>query len=858
MSNRRRKPSIYFQELFLPPRIIVHTPSNQSQQADSQSSINDASDEQTPPESPLPSPLKLVQQCNAVTVDNGSKIGFSAAVTKAGNDIEQAADPNENSDSDNENEKKKPQFQSFFRTKRRLSIAPLPALRLNDKEMMANEFESQSMISNQNSITSVNSLASLLKEKMQMFPSMIRRKKETTSDIKIKAFVLTLFMIIVFLVGYAYVAYEQHVLSYLYFGRIQFDKDTRVFRIFDHRRKFIEGRLGRNIIDGKPFHCVNGNAHDGSLCIEWDSEARLYMNEDKTRDGCFTLRWQALKNGTYPTDCFDIGDKVHWFGGGITKKNDWPLSRGKFDFEPFITGDARAQQFSNALNRHFISSHSVSIRVDERTPLYISMNHSNSNEFCLKAMNDNFAFVNRMTPYPELSYEICIAENMRKLHNMTVEKKLAPDGQLSEADLKVVYSLMEEPVWQIPASSFDQLTETVIFNYTEEVVAFSYMKPGHILVNEFWQKEIGDFTVDTERFQYFAETIKELHKKGFRIVLTVQPFISTDSKSFKEGVEKKLLIYERLSERSIPALTRYKSAPSTGVLDITVNVSWLLQKLNKVVKDYQIDSFFLDFGTAYNMPHYYQCHRSLLNPDEYKTIFGQKFDDSIKIMAYSGAITAPKLPSFLSLPPVNASWEGLQSILPTALAYGVAGFPFIMAGAVGGDYYVSGNDSTILSYHSLDQPQLPDQELFIRWYQLSTFLPSIRFSHLPEEYKSEKVTTVEKELLSIRETVVIPILKKYINEAIYDGKPLIRPLWLLDSIPDAACLEENEFSIGEDLIVAPILYRGVNKRTIYLPSGLWKDGIDGTTRKGNTCLYQYSVPIHQVPYFIRIPTNSTS
>lgn len=378
---------------------------------------------------------------------------------------------------------------------------------------------------------------------------MIRRKKENTSDLKIKAFVLTLFLIIVFLIGYAYIMYEQHVLSYLYFGRIQFDKDTRVFRIFEHRRKFIEGRLGQNILDGKPFHCVHGNANDGSLCIEWDSEARLYLNEDKTRDGCFTLRWQALKNGTFPTDCFDIGDKTQWFGGGITKRNDWPISRAKFDFEPFITGDARAQQFSNALNRYFISSHNVAIRIDDRAPLYISMNKSNSNEFCLKAMNDNFAFVNRMTPYPELSYNICIAENMNKLHNLTVQKNLW-DG-LTEADLKVVHTLMEEPVWQIPASSFDQLTETVILNYTKDVVALGYLKPGHILVNEFWQKEIGDFTVDTKRFEHFAETIKELHRRGFHIVLTVQPFISTDSDSFKEGVEKKLLIYERLSERSM-------------------------------------------------------------------------------------------------------------------------------------------------------------------------------------------------------------------------------------------------------------------------------------------------------------------
>lgn len=251
------------------------------------------------------------------------------------------------------------------------------------------------------------------------------------------------------------------------------------------------------------------------------------------------------------------------------------------------------------------------------------------------------------------------------------------------------------------------------------------------------------------------------------------------------------------------------------------------------------------------MPHYYQCSKSLLNPDEYKTIFGRKFENSIKIMAYSGAITSPKLPTFLSLPPVNASWEGLQSILPTALVYGVIGYPFIIAGAVGGDYYVPGNDSTILSYHSLDQPQLPDQELFIRWYQLSTFLPAMRFSHLPEEYKSDFITDIANELSTIRETIVIPILKKYMAEATIDGKPLIRPLWMLES--DVACLQaENEFAIGDDLVVAPTLYRGQTKRTIYLPGGSWKDGVDGSIRTGHLWMNNYHVPIDKVAYFIRI------
>lgn len=54
-------------------------------------------DEQSPAVSPLPSPTKLIREDNA-------------AVTKAGNDIEQAADQNDDSDSDSDNEKKKPVF----------------------------------------------------------------------------------------------------------------------------------------------------------------------------------------------------------------------------------------------------------------------------------------------------------------------------------------------------------------------------------------------------------------------------------------------------------------------------------------------------------------------------------------------------------------------------------------------------------------------------------------------------------------------------------------------------------------------------------------------------------------------------
>lgn len=651
-----------------------------------------------------------------------------------------------------------------------------------------------------------------------MFPSMIRRKKKVTSDFKIKAFVALLFLIIVFLVGYAYVMYHQKVLARLYFNSVKFNKAQRTIRIFDNKgQDVISGKLGRNIMSETPFHCLNRDIDDSTICLEWDRMARLHLSyEAKDNDvSCYNVRWQSLAANVVPVDCYDFSEeRGHWYGGGITKEKEWPLDKATFDFAAFVTGDARVHEFGNALKRYFISSGGAAIMIDERTPLHLNMNRNNSKEFCMKAEHDNFAFVNRLTELPELNYKVCIADDMRALHQQMTQQSLW-DG-LKEADIKTVHSILEEPVWQIPAANTDELSEATIYNYTENVIALGYLRLGHVLVNEFWQKKIGDFTLDVERFKTLEDTVNILHRRGFKIVFTIQPFISTESANFGEAVDKKILIYERHSEKSIPALTRYKSLASSGVLDVTNNASipWLLEKLDKIVKNYQVDSFFIDFGSAYNLPHYYQCNRSLINPDQYKTIFSAGLDEAIfSIVGVSGAVSVPRPPTFLSLPPVNASWEGLQSIITTVLSYGIIGFPFILPGPVGGDYYLPPNSTMrTLSFVSLKQPPLVGQELFIRWLQLATFLPSMRFSHLPSEYKSDFVTEVAKELMAIRQKQVIPILKKYLSDAMNEGLPLVRPLWMLDT-QDAACLYVNdEFSIGEELIVAPILYKGQTKR----------------------------------------------
>lgn len=86
--------------------------------------------------------------------------------------------------------------------------------------------------------------------------------------------------------------------------------------------------------------------------------------------------------------------------------------------------------------------------------------------------------------------------------------------------------------------------------------------------------------------------------------------------------------------------------------------------------------------------------------------------------------------------------------------------------------------------------------------------------------------------------------------------PLVRPLWMLDPNDPSCHTAIDEFSIGDDLLVAPILYAGVKQRDVYLPAGVWKDGIDGSLRKGSRWIHDYRVDQDQIAYFIKMPDDT--
>merc|ERR1719348_1089367 len=220
--------------------------------------------------------------------------------------------------------------------------------------------------------------------------------------------------------------------------------------------------------------------------------------------------------------------------------------------------------------------------------------------------------------------------------------------------------------------------------------------------------------------------------------------------------------------------------------------------------------------------------------------------EKVKVIGVSGASSKrPKAPAFVWLTPLSSSWESLQSILPNMLNLGVIGYPFINPGPIGGH---TGNSSL-----------LPDLELYIRWWQLATFLPQMHFLTPPSRYQDQGIGPVGRLLNEVKQEVVNPLLRRVGQEAMESSLPVIRPLWMLDPEDEVSQSIDDQVLIGDKLLVAPILKPGQTKRDVYLPStrdgpGVWKRN-DGTWFEGGQWARNIEVTLNQVLYFERQPEN---
>jgi alpha-glucosidase len=184
----------------------------------------------------------------------------------------------------------------------------------------------------------------------------------------------------------------------------------------------------------------------------------------------------------------------------------------------------------------------------------------------------------------------------------------------------------------------------------------------------------------------------------------------------------------------------------------------------------------------------------------------------------------------------SSTWEHLDEAVRMLLNLSVSGVPFCGAD-VGG---FLGNATP---------------ELFARWMQFATFTPFFRGhtdigtrDHEPWAFGSG-VEEISRSFLTIRYRL-LPLLYALFAEAHRTGSPVMRPLfWRYQNDPVAvACADQ--FLLGDDLLVAPVLRAGAVARSVYLPNDVWFDFWTGERFEGGDHVLA-DAPLERIPLFVR-------
>lgn len=363
--------------------------------------------------------------------------------------------------------------------------------------------------------------------------------------------------------------------------------------------------------------------------------------------------------------------------------------------------------------------------------------------------------------------------------------------------------------WSRNITYDDKSVRELIRNFEKNKIPLSVMLFDHDWhprnVGQYKDLKTG-FTFNKQLFPEPEKMIDEFHKRGIRVGLCVNPTngIYPHEEYYKNIAEalglqeSKIILFDPLNPKLLDVMFKMLLHPleAKGV-DFFWNDS---MGENNITKLWALNHYmFLDSGRASNKRPMFLGRGSVYAPHRYPILYGGSSE---------------------------ISWEALKK-LP---------FMYLNAANIGVSWWshdVGGNHGGI-----------EEGELYVRYLQLSTFSPILRFHGARGIYykKEPWLWDVETEEIATDYLRLRHRLIPYLYTEAYNytkaGTPLIQPfyynyMWVYDDV-----LYRNQYYFGSQLLVCPILDKmdATMNRTIhrfFIPDGTWYDFITGKKFPGN-------------------------
>jgi alpha-glucosidase len=329
---------------------------------------------------------------------------------------------------------------------------------------------------------------------------------------------------------------------------------------------------------------------------------------------------------------------------------------------------------------------------------------------------------------------------------------------------------------------------------------------GAIMIDDNWQEDYGKWNFHTSRFKSPKTMIDSLHHMGFKVMLWVCPFVSPDCDVYRDLTRKGLFI--KTKEGKDPLIVRWWNGAS-AVLDFTNPgaVDWFNNQLKGLQEKYSIDGFKFDAGDSYFYNQPMTSFDKSATPNDHTYSF-QQFGLNYALNEYRATWKMGGQALAQRLQDKGHNWDDLQKLIPQIMLQGLLGYPFNCPDMIGGG-----------EYGSFSNLQSIDQELIVRSAQIHALMPMMQFSVAPWRVLDKSNLEAIKKAIEIREQY-LPHIMQLLETAAETGEPIVRMMEY--EFPGQDFAEtRDQFMLGSNILVAPVLAKGAQTRNVVLPKGTW-------------------------------------
>lgn len=420
-------------------------------------------------------------------------------------------------------------------------------------------------------------------------------------------------------------------------------------------------------------------------------------------------------------------------------------------------------------------------------------------------------------------------ENLRGAFKAASAKYFPATGKLPDA------LLFEYPQYNTWIEMMYEPTQEKVIAYAKAIIE-NRMPPGVLIIDDNWQEDYGVWNFHPGRFPDPKSMIDTLHQLGFKVMLWVCNFISPDSLTFRQLQQKDLLVRDSIQKT---ALAEWWNGYS-GMLDVTNKdaITWFKDRMDLLINEFGVDGFKLDSGDIDHFREGFACSAPC-TANEYSEEWA-KIGLEYAFNEYRACWKLGGQPIVQRLSDKMHSWaleNGLGSLVPNGLAQGLMGYAFSCPDMIGGGEYKN----------FLENSLNLDQVLIVRNAQCAAMFPMMQFSVAPWRVLDDEHLSYCVEAAKLHERMAEEILT-LARESALTGEPIIRHM---DYVFPGKGYEEiiDQFMLGNDILVAPVLQKSATTKKIVFPEGEWQDE-NGSTIHG-PCTCEVDAPLCKLPWYRR-------